>query len=158
MGATWVLLAPDGPHVGPMNLAIWDGYPCKNLFPETTWLIFKRIYHKKILQWQWNPYPINVQINDWIRHAINKLDADLSKSRGRRLSVLIIVNTWSAVASATRINFNPSMDTIYIHYKVWNEITYPFSNFNGVTVEVCKWISNFIAHFTKHVITYPCWN
>ena len=27
MGLTWVLLAPDGPHVGPMNLAIssaWD--------------------------------------------------------------------------------------------------------------------------------------
>ena len=22
MGPTWVLLAPDGPHVGPMNLAI----------------------------------------------------------------------------------------------------------------------------------------
>ena len=25
MGPTWVLLAPDGPHVGPMNLAIRDG-------------------------------------------------------------------------------------------------------------------------------------
>ena len=25
MGPTWVLLAPGGPHVGPMNLAIWDG-------------------------------------------------------------------------------------------------------------------------------------
>ena len=24
MGPTWVLLAPDGPHVGPMNLAIRD--------------------------------------------------------------------------------------------------------------------------------------
>ena len=24
MGLTWVLLAPDGPHVGPMNLAIRD--------------------------------------------------------------------------------------------------------------------------------------
>ena len=24
MGATWVLEAPDGPHVGPMNLAISD--------------------------------------------------------------------------------------------------------------------------------------
>ena len=24
MGPTWVLLAPDGSHVGPMNLAIWD--------------------------------------------------------------------------------------------------------------------------------------
>ena len=24
MGPTWVLPAPDGPHVGPMNLAIRD--------------------------------------------------------------------------------------------------------------------------------------
>ena len=24
----------------------------------------------------------------------------------------------------------------YIHYKVWHEITYPFLNFNGATVEV----------------------
>ena len=24
MGPTWVLSAPDGPHVGPMNLAIRD--------------------------------------------------------------------------------------------------------------------------------------
>ena len=24
MGPTWVLPAPDGPHVGPMNLAIWN--------------------------------------------------------------------------------------------------------------------------------------
>ena len=26
MGPTWVLSAPDGPHVGPMNLAIWVAY------------------------------------------------------------------------------------------------------------------------------------
>ena len=26
MGPTWVLSAPGGPHVGPMNLAIRDGY------------------------------------------------------------------------------------------------------------------------------------
>ena len=25
MRPTWVLSAPDGPHVGPMNLAIWVG-------------------------------------------------------------------------------------------------------------------------------------
>ena len=24
MGPTWVLSAPGGSHVGPMNLAIWD--------------------------------------------------------------------------------------------------------------------------------------
>ena len=27
MGPTWVLLAPDGPHIGPVNLAIWVVMP-----------------------------------------------------------------------------------------------------------------------------------
>ena len=37
----------------------------------------------------------------------------------------------------TWINFNPHMDiSNYIHYTVWDEITYPFLNFNGATVEV----------------------
>ena len=26
MGPTWILSAPDGPHVGPMHLAIWVDY------------------------------------------------------------------------------------------------------------------------------------
>ena len=38
---------------------------------------------------------------------------------------------------------------------VWNEIIYPFSNFNCCTIEVWEWISNFIKHFHGHVITYP---
>ena len=42
----------------------------------------------------------------------------------------------------------------YIRCKVWDEITYPFPNFNGFTVEVWEWISIFIPHFTRHVITY----
>ena len=29
-------------------------------------------------------------------------------------------------------------------------ITYPIPNFNGCTVEVCYWISNFIWRFTEH--------
>ena len=33
-------------------------------------------------------------------------------------------------------NFKPSWISNYIHYKVWDEITYPFLNFNGATVEV----------------------
>ena len=40
----------------------------------------------------------------------------------------------------------------YFHYKVRDEITYPFLNF----VEVEEWISNFIPHFTGHVVIYPC--
>ena len=45
----------------------------------------------------------------------------------------------------------------HIHYKVWDEITYPFPNFNSATVEVWEWISNLIAHFMIDVITYLCW-
>ena len=41
-----------------------------------------------------------------------------------------------------------------IHHEVWDNITYPFPNFNGVTVEVWEWIINFIPHFTGHVIPY----
>ena len=44
----------------------------------------------------------------------------------------------------------------YTHYKMWEDITFLFPNFNGCTVEVWEWISNFISHFTEHVITYPC--
>ena len=38
----------------------------------------------------------------------------------------------------------PAWISNYIHHNVWVEITYPFPNFNGYTVEVWEWISNFI--------------
>ena len=31
-------------------------------------------------------------------------------------------------------------------------------NFNGCTVEVREWASNFIPYFIMDVITYPCWD
>ena len=39
--------------------------------------------------------------------------------------------------------------------KVWDEITYPFPNFNSYTIEVWEWISISISHFIMDVITYP---
>ena len=48
-------------------------------------------------------------------------------------------------------NFNPSLGN-YIHYTVWDEITFPFPNFNGATVEVWKWISNY------RMKSKPQWN
>ena len=38
----------------------------------------------------------------------------------------------------------PAWKSNHIHDKVWSEITYPFPNFNGITVEIWEWISNFI--------------
>ena len=31
----------------------------------------------------------------------------------------------------------------HIHYKLWDEIAYPFLNFYGSTVKIKKWMSNF---------------
>ena len=41
--------------------------------------------------------------------------------------------------------------------KEQDEITYPFPNFNGCTVVVWEWISDFIPHFIMYLITYSCW-
>ena len=46
----------------------------------------------------------------------------------------------------------------YIYYKMWDEITYSFSHFNDATVDVREWISDFIQHFTGHVVAYPHWD
>ena len=43
----------------------------------------------------------------------------------------------------------------YIHYKVTDKITYPFPHFNRAAVEVWEGISNFIPHFTGHLIKSP---
>ena len=52
------------------------------------------------------------------------------------------------------INCNPNMDKYNRRSKVWDEITYPFINFNGCTVEINEWISNLISHFITGVITF----
>ena len=52
----------------------------------------------------------------------------------------------------------PAWMSNYIHYEMWDEITFLFPNFNGCTIEVWEWIHNFIPHFTGHVITYPYWD
>ena len=46
----------------------------------------------------------------------------------------------------------------HMHGKVWNEITHPFPNFNSATIEVWRWMSNFIPQFMIDAITYPCWD
>ena len=40
-------------------------------------------------------------------------------------------------------NFNSNMDNYYMTSKLWDEITFPFPNCNGATVDVLKGISNF---------------
>ena len=69
------------------------------------------------------------------------------------------VDTLCPGAPFTNIDWlkNPSTDKLS-HAQVWDEITYPFPNFNGYTVEVWEWISYFIPHFEMDVIIFPFWN
>ena len=48
----------------------------------------------------------------------------------------------------TQINLIPAWISKHISSKVCDEITYSFPNFNGATVEVWEWVSNFIPHYT----------
>ena len=40
----------------------------------------------------------------------------------------------------------------HIHYDVWDEITYPFPNFNDTIVDVLEWKINLMWHFMRHMI------
>ena len=47
------------------------------------------------------------------------------------------------------LTLRPAWISNYIHYKVWDEIIYPFTNFNGATIEVWEWIRGPRCPFTN---------
>ena len=69
--------------------------------------------------------------------------------------IITNLNLWNPWGYGIDMSKYHAVGTV-IHYKMWSEITYPFRNFNGPTVEVPKWISNSISNFIRHMITYPC--
>ena len=66
----------------------------------------------------------------------------------------VLLSTWSPFYQRG-LTLIPPLVINCTHYKVCNENTGPFSNFNG-TIEGGDVRSNFIPHFTGHVITYTC--
>ena len=70
--------------------------------------------------------------------------------------------TWIALINATKywskgidqgVHPIPAWISNYMPSKEWNEITYPFPNFN----EVCEWINNFSPYCVMNKIIDPCW-
>ena len=74
-----------------------------------------------------------------------------------RVASLALVYSYDCCIAWAAI-FNQAWVTNRISSKKWDEIIYPFSNFNGCTVEVWEWISNFITHFIMDVIIDTCWD
>ena len=52
----------------------------------------------------------------------------------------------------TCINLNLALINYTMRSYEWDEITYPFPNFNGSSVQVQEWLSNFIPEILTGVI------
>ena len=72
-------------------------------------------------------------------------------------NMLFIDYLWDSLP-LTCLTLIPAWLSNHIYHKVWDEITYPFSNFDGAAMEVCEWLSNATSYYTGHVIIYPCWD
>ena len=56
--------------------------------------------------------------------------------------------------SLTWFNLTQTWISNYVHYTAWGAITNPSLIFNGATVEVLRWISNFISTFLYQACHY----
>ena len=58
----------------------------------------------------------------------------LPLNRDRKKYPILLAPIWHKYPRL--LTLIPAWISNYIHYKVWDEITYPFLNFNGCTIEV----------------------
>ena len=75
---------------------------------------------------EWLSFPGHQRVNIWISWLDN------GKRSGKVVSQCL---TWG-LFYWHGLTLIPAWISNYIHYEVWDEITYPFLNFNGATVEV----------------------
>ena len=52
-------------------------------------------------------------------------------------------------------NFNHAWISNHMPIKEWDEIMFPFTNFNACKVEVWVWICNLITNLITGIVTYP---
>ena len=70
MGPTWVLSAPDEPHVGPMNLAIRAAYQtCHSPLSSGVWRLKGGRYNKILGSWSRNEILVGSMLNLAIAHV-----------------------------------------------------------------------------------------
>ena len=72
-------------------------------------------------------------------------------------SIIHVTEKRGNLLSPSPLTSIPAWISNHMPSRVVDQVTYPFPNFNGVTVEVWEWISNFIPHLMMDVIIHPCW-
>ena len=81
---------------------------------------------------------------------VTRQPGEPTAASGKRINI--------TVDNEEQVTLFPAWISKHMPSEVWDDITYSFPNFNGTTVEVWGWISNFIPDFIMGVITYPCWD
>ena len=72
--------------------------------------------------------------------------ANISETAGRIFSIRKKTNKKTQTTGALLliwINLITALISDYVHYNVWNKISYAFSNFNVCTIEVWEWTKNY---------------
>ena len=77
----------------------------------------------------------------------------------------LIITTWliaSIIKCAVKLIIHsltgiPAWIINYMYSKMWDDITYPFQNFNGITIEVWEWISDFSPRFPGMWLLIHVW-
>ena len=140
------------------------------------------IYKESFHPWLYNNIPHTVVLYDitirMVRHVSHVPEhSTLMQTTTEKVTSHKILNrikflkclneeflTHNANASApatlliTWINLIPTWIRNHMSNKLWDEITYPFPNFSGCTVEVWKRMINFILHFVMDIINSPYWD
>ena len=167
MGPTWVLSAPDGPHVGPMNLAIRVIDPSmtsqKILHnPPALSRYTRKLSPLSVLKKNNRAVKtfdctfINVNRNiisttDWVVPMTVYIELRTSWHSGGRKMYSYVSSRRKMMSVLPRTEKCVWISN-YTHCKMRNEITFPYPNFGYVL----KYIRNFTLPFTVYVITYPC--
>ena len=111
---------------GGMTLEPQDLGPCSQLEIRVDRIIYL---------WGSSPYH---EFTVWPHKCLNHLKQWITSIMGHGLTLI------------------PTRISNHMSNKVLGEITYPFPNSSGATVEIWEWISNFITHYMMYVITYQC--
>ena len=125
--------------VDPQSHGDLDNCPCVGL---SLWCEYMVLYHMELslflwfLRWHSHYWSVLMTTGPlWI------LEIQWILMDGEAACHWIYANKTTPGALLLKwIDFNPSMDKLLHHYKVWDGIIYPFPNFNSAAVEVWEWI------------------
>ena len=107
------------------------------------WIVY---FHKRIVEFYISPMMIE------IFYIITNLHKSKKGMNHPWIPFMQIMKMSLKISGHSRITLIPTWISSHTNLDMWNNV------WNGIAVQLWGWISNFIPHFTGHVITYPCWD